>query len=345
MRKFAFTILILCLSSCSISYNIEHSFESIPKHESPDYNKNNNWSALPFIDDYADIVPDTLLKNRQDESKIDVFFLHPTTFLDEHTPEWNASITDSTINYYTDYWAVRHQATAFNNVGRIYAPRYRQAHIKSYYHLDKGGKEAILFAYEDVKKAFEYYIEHYNNGRSFIIASHSQGTTHATFLLRDYVDNTDLREQLVAAYLVGMSVGEDTYQTIKPCRNAAETGCFTSWQTYSDGYTPHDNFDEFRKKAFVVNPITWTTEEDYSNFEDHKGILMSNFKTVYKKSVKAKLNKKNNIVWIKQPKVPFAFLKKMTNYHVADYNLYWFNIRENAANRVEKYLKQKKGAI
>jgi hypothetical protein len=66
---------------------------------------------------------------------------------------------------------------------------------------------------------------------------------------------------------------------------------------------------------------------------------------VYKKSVKAKLNKKNNIVWIKQPKVPFAFLKKMTNYHVADYNLYWFNIRENAATRVEKYIKQKKGAI
>ena len=54
--------------------------------------------------------------------------------------------------------------------------------------------------------------------------------------------------------------------------------------------------------------------------------------------------KKMNIVWIKQPKVPFAFLKKMNNYHMADYNLYWFNVRENAANRTKQYLKQKKEA-
>ena len=89
MKNHLYIVLVFCLSSCSISYNVEHSFEAIPKHITPDYSNNSNWSALPFIDDYADIVPDTLLKNRQDDSKIDVFFLHPTTFLDEHTPEWN----------------------------------------------------------------------------------------------------------------------------------------------------------------------------------------------------------------------------------------------------------------
>ena len=169
MKKHRFVVLLLCLTSCSISYNIEHTFESIPKHKAPDYSITKNWSALPFTKDYADIVPDTLLKDLQNESKIDVFFVHPTTFLDKETPEWNANINDSSINYYTDYWAVRHQATAFNNVGRIYAPRYRQAHIKSYYHIDHGGKEAILFAYEDVKKSFEYYLENYNNGRPLLL--------------------------------------------------------------------------------------------------------------------------------------------------------------------------------
>ena len=33
------------------------------------------------------------------------------------------------------------------------------------------------------KAAFQYYLEHYNNGRPFIIASHSQGTYHAKRLI------------------------------------------------------------------------------------------------------------------------------------------------------------------
>lgn len=344
MKKYSLLLFIIYISSCSSSYNVLHSFKYIPKHSAPDYSDHSNWSALPFTKDYADDVPNEELQDLQEQSEIDVFFIHPTTLLDEKSPEWNASISDSLINYYTDYWAVRHQATAFNNVGRIFAPRYRQAHIKSYYHLEKGGREAILFAYEDVKKAFEYYLKNYNNGRPFIIASHSQGTTHASFIIRDYIDNTYLKDKLVAAYLVGMSVDKNIFANIPPCENADETGCFVSWQTYSDGFMPSDHFDKFRKTAFVVNPITWTTEDDYSNFDEHKGLLMYNFKTVHKKSVKAKINKKKNIVWIKQPKVPFAFLKKMTNYHVADYNLYWFNIRENAANRTHQFLQQKKEA-
>ena len=344
MNKFTLLLAIICMSSCnSIKYNIQYSYDEIPKHQAPEYSKTEHWSALPFKKDYADLVPDTTLSNLQDESNIDVFFIHPTTFMTKKSPEWNASTEDSLINYYTDYWAVRHQATAFNNVGRIFAPRYRQAHIKSYYYLDQGGEKAILLAYEDVKNAFEYYLEHYNNNRPFIIASHSQGTTHASFLIRDYIDNTDLKDQLVAAYLVGMSVNKNTFTNIPPCMNADETGCFLSWQSYSEGFLPHDNFNKYRKNAFVINPITWTTKETFSKLDEHKGLLMYNFNTVYKKSVIAKINKKKNILWIKRPKVPFAFLKKMTNYHVADYNLYWFNIRENAANRVKHYFNEYNG--
>lgn len=339
MKKYSFLLFIITIYACNTSYNVHYSFKDIPIHDAPDYSNYSNWSALPFIKDYADEVPNEEYQNLQEQSKIDVFFIHPTTLLNNKSPEWNASISDSQINYFTDYWPIRHQASVFNNVGRIFAPRYRQAHIKSYYHIENGGREAILFAYEDIKKAFEYYLENYNKGRPFIIASHSQGTTHASFIIRDYIDNTDLKEKLVAAYLVGMSVDKNTFKNIPPCENADQTACFVSWQTYSDGFIPSDNFDEIRKNAFVVNPITWTTEDGYSNFDDHKGILMQNFKTVHKKSVIAKINKKKNIIWIKKPKIPFTYLSKMTNYHVADYNLYWFNIRENIANRTENYFK------
>ena len=60
---------------------------------------------------------------------------------------------------------------------------------------------ARLLLDEDVKAAFQYYLEHYNNGRPIIIASHSQGTTHAKRLLKEFFDGTALQHQLVAAYL------------------------------------------------------------------------------------------------------------------------------------------------
>ena len=61
----------------------------------------------------------------------------------------------------------------------------------------KAGK-AFDFAYEDIKKSFEYYLQHYNNGRPIIIASHSQGTTHALRLLKEFFENKPL--QLVAVW-------------------------------------------------------------------------------------------------------------------------------------------------
>lgn len=334
---FIFFTLMIC--SCGITYNTSYSFKEIPRHQQPDYSKHEHWAALPFKKDYADEVPTEHLKDQQTNSKTDVFFVHPTTFGEQQSPEWNANIDDSITNYYTDFWAIRHQASIFNNVGKIYAPRYRQAHIKSYYHLEEGGKDAILLAYADIKKAFEYYLEHYNQGRPFIIAAHSQGSTHASFLIRDYIDKTPLADKMIAAYLVGMSIKKDQYENIPPCLYEHQINCFVSWQTYSEGYLPEDSFDEYRENAFAINPISWSVDEDYSNLNEHKGLLMYNFKTVYKRSLKAKVNKKKNIVWITQPKVPFAFLLKRKNYHVADYNLYWFNIRENAALRVEEYFK------
>ena len=67
---------------------------------------------------------------------------------------------------------------------------------------------------EDVKNAFEYYLKNENKGRPIIIASHSQGTTHAIRLLKEFFDGKDLSKQLVCAYLVGMGVKKDSYEKL-----------------------------------------------------------------------------------------------------------------------------------
>lgn len=67
-------------------------------------------------------------------SQADVFFLHPTSYLDgkKHNT-WNAALNDEKINKKTDLGSILYQASLFNNVGKIYAPRYRQAHLYAFF--------------------------------------------------------------------------------------------------------------------------------------------------------------------------------------------------------------------
>ena len=46
----------------------------------PDYRQDRYWAALPWRQDEADLTPDGLA-GRQAEAPVDVFFLHPTTYL------------------------------------------------------------------------------------------------------------------------------------------------------------------------------------------------------------------------------------------------------------------------
>lgn len=162
----------------------------------PDYSLASSWAALPTMKDSADRVPkQSHQKDMQVESNADVFFIHPTSFLKktEKSDGWNADISDSAINLETDKGSILNQASIFNGAGKVYAPRYRQAFIYSYFAEDKeSGRKALELAYKDVKAAFDYYLTHYNNGRPFIIASHSQGTTHAIKLLQEYIDGKPL---------------------------------------------------------------------------------------------------------------------------------------------------------
>ena len=63
----------------------------------------------------------------------------------------------------------------FNRECRIFAPRYRQTQFVGFVMDPKECRGAFELSYSDVKRAFEYYIVHYNDGRPFFLASHSQG--------------------------------------------------------------------------------------------------------------------------------------------------------------------------
>ncbi len=314
--------------------DIEVAFADSPVPAAPIYSDTTNWCSLPNKNDLSDLIPKGAdLEDRQADADVDVFYIHPTTLL--QGDEWNADVNNKELNDRTDRLPIKYQSTVFNGSCKIYAPRYRQAHVRSFFNVDEGGREALMIAYSDVKRAFEYYLEHYNNGRPFIIASHSQGTLHASFLLRDLVEGKPLQDQLVAAYIIGFPIRDTTFKVLQPCSNPSETGCFISYGTYAEGYYP-EYYETFLNGAIMVNPISWSMDTTAVSHHVQKGYVGRRFAKPRAKTFGARI--KDNMLWVSKPHMFMGSLLKMKDFHIADYNLFWMDIRENVALRCKTYL-------
>ena len=203
----------------------------------PNYNDLYYWSAHPLKKDMADSVF-SFIKNEKQDSSVDVFYIHPTTFTKDYNGEWNANLANEALNKQTDVRPVLFQASAFNGSCKVYAPRYRQAHLKAFFMAQSPkAKEAFEMAYDDIKSAFDFYLQHYNNNRPIVIAAHSQGAKHAIRLLQDYFENKPLAQQLVCAYVVGWKISKDDFKAISFCSLPQQTGCVVGWRSYRDGQT------------------------------------------------------------------------------------------------------------
>ncbi len=312
----------------------------------PDYSHTTSWAALPTKKDAADSLPRKApeLKDRQAEATVDVFFVHPTIYTEqppEGAFEWNADINDAALNKKVDESTILNQASVFNGSCRVYAPRYRQAHYYSFVTPNQGDRQQALdLAYSDVKKAFEYYLSHYQEGRPVVIASHSQGTLHAKRLLKEFFDGKLLQQKLVFAYLVGDIAGPpaqpDEFQFIKPARDPEETGGFASWHTYLRNYFPEKYQTYHFSTAVCTNPLTWRLDEEYAPKKLNKGGVGLRF-TFYPQLADAQVHQ--GLLWIHKPYVKGRIFLRTKVWHSADFNLFWQSIRENVALRIENYWK------
>ena len=325
------------LSSCSnkkITRSINYHFKSDSRK--PDYSSLDYWAAHPFKKDPSDEQPG-IYKGEPRDSLADVFFIYPTTYTDKSLPTgWNADIDNKTLNEKTDHSTILYQASVFNRYCRVFAPRYRQANLLAFFTNDKQRGEAALdTAYEDVRMAFLYYLDHYNHGRPIIIAAHSQGTRHAQTLLKEFFEGKPLQRQLVCAYLVGLPVFTNYFSQLRPCEDSTSTGCFISWRTFEEGYVSPFIAGE-KLKAYVINPLTWTSDTVMASSDLNKGGVLKNFNKVIPRLVHAQVH--DNILWVNKPKFFGSIFLSIKNYHIADYNLFYGNIRENAGTRARSFL-------
>lgn len=330
MKAFSIvTLLILIL--------VGYSFAQVPT--APNYSDLDNWAASPYKIDASDKIP-AGLNDEEAEKKADVFFIHPTSYFNKaDTANWNAWLTDEEVNQETDYKSILFQATAFNGSCRVFAPRYRQANMEVFYKMGTPKADAAFdLAYSDVKAAFQYYLQNENKNRPIVIASHSQGTLHAIRLLQEFFDGLPLQKQLVCAYIPGYRIRPDAFNMIPMSQTPEQTGCFSGWRSYEKGEIPDKVLSE-NGDCICVNPLTWSTSEDWVTMENHLGI-MNGFDKIIPHTVAAGIEPQTKILWVESPEVIIENMKKGKDLHTYDVNLFWMNIRENVKLRINSWLNE-----
>ena len=302
--------------------------------QAPEYSVLHSWASHPLKHDAADSIPESLRRNYSYDSTVDVFFIHPTTYIRKENNQMNADVNNETLNKRTDNRTILNQASVFNEF-RVFAPRYRQANYSAYLSFMGGYQKVFDTAYEDVKKAFKYYIDHWNRDRPFFIASHSQGSQHAVRLIKEMIEGSPLEKKMIAAYVIGIPPVRNPSLKIPVCSDSLQTGCYVAWNTFTEGFRNQFNFLG-RTDLQTVNPLTWTTTASIAGSDLHKGAIVKDFNEVRTQALSARINEGKLVIDSDSMDLP----GRMENLHVLDINLFYIDIRENLRTRVNAYRKK-----
>ena len=284
-----------------------------------------------------------------------IFFIHPTSYLDRSA--WNAPLNDATANDRAALF-VRGQASVFNGVGDIWAPRYRQATFGAFLTTQPEAQRALDAAYKDVAQAWDHFIASLPADRPIIVASHSQGSVHLLRLLRERIAGQPVATRIAAAYVVGwpVSVATDLAALGLPaCTAADQAGCILSWQSFAepadmsqivaayDATTGFDGRSRKGTKMLCTNPLTGTADASAPASANLGTVIPTiDLKTgaLEVGTVPARCDARGFLLIGAPPVGIGTYILPGNNYHVFDYSLFWSNIRVDAARRLAIFAKQ-----
>jgi len=331
-------------------------YQAPPKGSGPDYSKPESWIALPGQPDDGLWLP-SLVDGRPPQPSLSphtaaLFYIHPTTYLERD--RWNAPIMSVGEPFERARMFVRSQATAFNSVADVWAPKYRQAAFGAFLLRSEDADKALNLAYGDVLAAFDAFLAQQPKERPIILAGHSQGSLHLLRLLRDRKDA--LKGRLVAAYVAGWPVGVTAdlpATSLSPCTKAEETGCVLSWQSFKEPANTELITDAWvgtagltgarraRDDMLCTNPLTGVVGGG-APATANKGTLVPDriYTDAGLESGRVGARCSDGFLMI-DGDVPNLgpYVLPGNNYHVFDYALFWGSIRADAERRVAAWQK------
>ena len=308
------------------------------------------WYARPDIkaDNPAEWRPRGMATGPA-ERGASVFFVHPTSYLTR--AGWNAPLDDGASGDLARTF-IRGQASAFNGVGAIWAPRYRQATFGSFLTTKREAQKALDAAYRDVALAFDAFIAQAPKDQPIILAGHSQGALHLTRLLREKIAGKSIAARIVAVYVIGWPISVETdikAMGLPACRTAAQTGCILAWQTFAEPattklvtetYDATVGFDGRSRKGTAMlctNPLTGVPNTA-SPAKANLGAIVPDGDlkdgTLQVGTIPARCDPRGFLLIGPPPDGIKSYVLPGNNYHVFDYSLFWSNIRADAARRL-----------
>ncbi len=325
-------------------------FSAAAADGTPDYSSDTSWLAKPGLaGDPSHWAPDGIVTART-ASPAATFYIHPTTYLERD--RWNAPIELEGDSATRTSLFVRSQASAFDAVSDVWAPRYRQAAFGAFLLKSEDATRALDLAYRDVLAAFDAFLAAQPTDRPIILAGHSQGALHLSRLLVDRRDA--LKGRLVAAYVVGwpLSATADLPATgLAACAAPDEAGCAMSWQSFAepanfslildawDGTKGTTGIERRRVDMVCTNPLTGGAAAD-APASANLGTLVPdatfNLAKLVPELVGAKCEQGFLIIDGAVPSMK-SYVIIGNNYHVFDYALFWGSIRADAERRLKAF--------
>lgn len=296
-----------------------------------DYSNPDNWLNLP----------------QNPEKPVDAIYIYPTVYgTISETEDDIADIDDTSMRVMALYSAAN-QASVFEESCNLYAPYYRQFTVDSLLDVIDHSPESLYYlAAQDLYYMLDFYFENYNQGKPFILAGHSQGSVWLTVILEDYMkEHPEYLERMVAAYVIGYSVTEEYLEKnphLKFAQGAEDTGVIISYNTEGPG-----NKDAYncvvKEGAVSINPVNWKRDDTYASAEENMGFLDTDgeIKTGY---ADARVDMERGVVICESVKLSPELAISMGEYfgpesfHLQDYNLYYGNLQQNVADRIEAFM-------
>ena len=294
--------------------------------------------------DYSD--EDNWMYLSEATKDVDVFYVYPTEYVDDSEGAPIFAAIDEPAMRLPAMRTSLVQATAFEDVANVYAPFYRQCNMAALAKMSMEDREAAFTSVpkSDVFAAIDYYFEHLNGGRPFILAGHSQGSIMQSFVLAEYMKaHPEYLKRMIAAYVIGFSITEDYLKDnphLKFAERADDTGVIISYNTEAAG---NENNIVVLPGAISINPINWKRDETYASAEESLGGYIFNEETGlpedYPHAADAKIDLKRGVIITTTKAVaPETFpLFGPGSFHENDYPLFYYNIKANAATRVAAY--------